>query len=72
LRRLAAGIGAIAWLFLPLLLLLTGTTALLTILFASLIPLITGAVWLGLGQLERRFYEGRKIPPRNLPEKGDK
>jgi phenylpropionate dioxygenase-like ring-hydroxylating dioxygenase large terminal subunit len=29
----------------------------------------TGAIWLGLGRLEKRFYQGRLVPPRNLPEK---
>lgn len=69
LRSLSAGMGAIAWLFLPLLLLITGTTAIPIVLIATLIPLLAGAVWLGLGQLERRFYQGRATPPRNLPEK---
>ncbi|MEB3292422.1 MAG: Rieske 2Fe-2S domain-containing protein [Synechococcales bacterium] len=34
-------------------------------LFLALMTLGLGAVWYGLGQLERRFYEGRVIPPRN-------
>jgi len=25
--------------------------------------------WWGLGNLERRFYEGRAVPPRNVPQK---
>ncbi|MDX1977807.1 MAG: Rieske 2Fe-2S domain-containing protein [Pseudanabaenaceae cyanobacterium bins.68] len=31
-----------------------------------LLPAIGGLIWWGLGQLERRFYQGRAIPPRNL------
>lgn len=26
-------------------------------------------IWLGLNRLEKQFYQGREIPPRNLPEK---
>lgn len=35
----------------------------------SLLPLLAGSLWWGLGILERRFYQGRALPPRNLPEK---
>lgn len=31
----------------------------------SLITLTSAAVWLGLGRLEQRFYQGRVVPPRN-------
>lgn len=33
------------------------------------VSLIAGATWLGLGKLERQFYEGRPVPLRNLPDK---
>jgi phenylpropionate dioxygenase-like ring-hydroxylating dioxygenase large terminal subunit len=31
----------------------------------SVLTLICGGVWFGLGELEKRFYQGREIPPRN-------
>jgi phenylpropionate dioxygenase-like ring-hydroxylating dioxygenase large terminal subunit len=30
------------------------------------IPLLSGGVWLWLGNLERKFYQGRRVPLRNL------
>jgi Pheophorbide a oxygenase len=38
------------------------------LMLLSLLPLVAIAAWFGLGQLERQFYAGREIPPRNLPE----
>lgn len=35
------------------------------------LALILGATWLGLGRLEQQFYQGRAVPPRNLPDKRD-
>ncbi|MEB3179269.1 MAG: Rieske 2Fe-2S domain-containing protein, partial [Nostocaceae cyanobacterium] len=35
----------------------------------SVVSLALGGAWLGLGRLERRFYEGREVAPRNLPDK---
>ena len=70
-KRLRLGIaivGAIAWATLPLLTFILGTSILLAILCA-VIPLTAGAAWLWLGKLERQFYEGRQVPPRNLPER---
>ncbi|KAM3097570.1 Rieske 2Fe-2S domain-containing protein [Phormidesmis sp. 146-35] len=57
-------LGAISWAILPILALNQQVPIL-----AIPVPLIAGAIWLGLGKLERRFYEGRRTPPRNLPEK---
>ncbi len=31
--------------------------------------LIFGVVWIGLSKLQRQFYDGRTVPPRNRPEK---
>lgn len=61
LRLSVASGGAALWALLPLL----GSTS----PFLNLLPLMTGLAWWGLGNLERRFYEGRAVPPRNLPEK---
>jgi len=68
LRTVAAIAAAIAWAMLPLLS-FTLNHSLPLAIAAAIVPLTLGAVWLGLGKLERQFYEGRVIPPRNLPEK---
>jgi len=36
---------------------------------STMVSLAFGAAWLGLGKLEKQFYDGRKVPPRNLSEK---
>lgn len=59
-------LAAIAWSIAPLTFYF-GRSSLLTAIISTVIPLIFGAVWLGLGQLEKRFYQGRLVPPRNLP-----
>jgi phenylpropionate dioxygenase-like ring-hydroxylating dioxygenase large terminal subunit len=65
--RLGIGIiGAIAWAMLPLLTILLGTPSPWLAGLATIIPLVAGAGWLWLGNLERQFYQGREIPPRNL------
>jgi phenylpropionate dioxygenase-like ring-hydroxylating dioxygenase large terminal subunit len=53
---------AILWAILPFLL---GSTS----PFLNVLPVVAGLAWWGLGNLERRFYEGRAVPPRNLLEK---
>lgn len=37
--------------------------------FLNLLPITAALAWWGLGNLERRFYEGRAVPPRNVPQK---
>ncbi len=61
--------GAIAWAIVPLLALFFGETATLAAALSTLVTLLSGAAWLGLGKLEQRLYKGRDVPPRNLPEK---
>ncbi|MCU0537123.1 MAG: Rieske 2Fe-2S domain-containing protein [Hydrococcus sp. Prado102] len=56
---------AIAWSIAPLTFYF-GRSSLLTAVISTIIPLMFGTVWLGLGQLEKRFYRGRLVPPRNL------
>lgn len=46
----------LVWAFSPNFWLVTGMTTL---------PLIAVALWVGFGKLERQFYEGRTLPPRN-------
>jgi phenylpropionate dioxygenase-like ring-hydroxylating dioxygenase large terminal subunit len=72
LKRVRLGLAvaaAIAWIVLPLSLALhlsvsSGATILLSFLALGLL-----GGWAALGKLEQRFYQGREIPPRNLPEK---
>ena len=60
--RLTVAIGGAGlWALLPL---ISHTSAVL-----GLLPLVVGLGWWGLGNLERRFYEGRAVPLRNLLEK---
>ncbi|MGD2183368.1 Rieske 2Fe-2S domain-containing protein [Lusitaniella coriacea] len=69
LQRLRLGIfvlGAIAWAIIPLATLTLGNRSAIFFPLFALLLLATG--W-GLSQLERKFYEGRAVPPRNLPEK---
>jgi phenylpropionate dioxygenase-like ring-hydroxylating dioxygenase large terminal subunit len=72
LQRLRIGVAVMAafiWTLTPLLALAFGKIAILAVALLALTVLITGGVWLGLGKLERQFYQGREIPPRNLPQK---
>lgn len=69
--RTAIGfIGAISWALIPVLNQFTSTTAATRI--ASLTFLVIGFTWYRLGKLEQQLYQGRLIPPRNLPEKPKK
>ena len=60
-------IGAV-WSAIPLALALTGGPSLAVAGVITGIPLVAGGFWLWLGNLERKFYEGRELPPRNIPE----
>jgi phenylpropionate dioxygenase-like ring-hydroxylating dioxygenase large terminal subunit len=71
LQKLRLGIGisvAIAWTISPLLAVWLGSMATPAIALLTAISLGGGATWLGLGKWERRFFEGQKIPSRNLSE----
>ncbi|MDZ8056580.1 MAG: Rieske 2Fe-2S domain-containing protein [Aulosira sp. ZfuVER01] len=72
LQRLRMGLAvatALVWGLLPLLVLIQGQVSPLTAAISSLAVLLSGGIWLGLGRLEKRFYQGQETPPRNLPEK---
>jgi hypothetical protein len=60
---------ALAWATAPLLSLSLGETAILAAAISTTVILSCGAAWLKLGKLEKQFYNGRDVPPRNLPEK---
>lgn len=60
-RRIRWGIGILGvslWLTVPL----------INSLAVAPVTVVCGLAWWGLKQLERRFYEGRAVPLRNLPE----
>jgi hypothetical protein len=63
-------IGAVSWAIIPAFYQFTSNTTATTI--ASLSFLFLAFTWFQLGKLEQKFYQGRLIPPRNLPEKPKK
>lgn len=68
LRKICAIIVALAWTFTPLLALSFGKTAILALAFSTITSLVFGGAWFGLGKFEQKFWQGKAIPPRNLPE----
>jgi phenylpropionate dioxygenase-like ring-hydroxylating dioxygenase large terminal subunit len=71
LQRLRLGLAvvtAVIWALLPLLVVIQSQVSVLTVAICSLAILLSGGIWLGLGNFERRFYQGQETPPRNLPE----
>lgn len=74
LKRVRLGLvatSAIAWATAPILM-AVGQVSTGPALASGLLALVCLGGWAALGQLERRFYEGRETPPRNLPEKRKK
>jgi phenylpropionate dioxygenase-like ring-hydroxylating dioxygenase large terminal subunit len=72
LQRLRMGLAvvtAFVWALFPLLTLIQGHVSNITLAILTLAVLLSGGIWFSLGNLERRFYQGRETPPRNLPEK---
>ena len=65
-RRGALVVSAIAWSLIALILALLGSLTGLVGGLLTGIPLIAGALWLWLGNIEQQFYKGQEIPPRNL------
>lgn len=69
-QRLRLGLaigGAIAWAIATGVGLLGGPAFAWGGAIGVILTLLAGAAWLGLGQLERQFFEGRRVPPRNRP-----
>ncbi|MBD2293350.1 Rieske 2Fe-2S domain-containing protein [Anabaena sphaerica FACHB-251] len=72
LQRLRVGVAALTvlvWALLPLLMFIYDQKDIFTISLLTLVVISGAGIWFGLGRLERRFYRGRLVPPRNLPEK---
>ncbi|MEM7773081.1 MAG: Rieske 2Fe-2S domain-containing protein [Cyanobacteria bacterium P01_A01_bin.37] len=61
-------ISAVIWSGLPLSVALWGTPSLTTGALLTGIPLVASSLWLWLGNLKRKFYQGDEVPPRNLPD----
>lgn len=72
LRMWFAVIAGFAWATAPLLVLSLDKTAVLAAALSTATILASGAAWLGLGKLEKQFYNGRDLPLRNLPQKEGK
>ncbi|MFB2898771.1 Rieske 2Fe-2S domain-containing protein [Aerosakkonemataceae cyanobacterium BLCC-F50] len=71
--RLWLGVGvAFAWTIAPITAVLLNQNAVLPTALLTGLSLSLGAVWLYLGKLEKRFYQGENIPPRNMVEKAKK
>ena len=68
-RRAAVLTSAGAWSLLPLVMVVAETITWPIGALLGGIPLVCMALWLGLGNLEQKFYKGDATPPRNLPVK---
>ncbi|HLP89567.1 MAG TPA: Rieske 2Fe-2S domain-containing protein [Nostocaceae cyanobacterium] len=68
-QKLRVSVGVITIVIWAVLTLLHNQTEIFTTTILTLTVITGVSIWFGLGKLERRFYQGREIPPRNLPEK---
>lgn len=69
-QQIRTGAGVVSGLFwsvIPLVVALADHLPWPLALFLTGVPLVSGACWLWLGTLERKFHQGRAVPPRNLP-----
>jgi phenylpropionate dioxygenase-like ring-hydroxylating dioxygenase large terminal subunit len=64
-RKGALVVSAIAWSLVPLAIALAGSMPLWIAALFTGIPLAAGALWLWLGTIVQKFYQGNPIPPRN-------
>lgn len=69
LRFWSGVIAAVSLASTPLLSLFLDITSIPALIIETITPIAFGGAWLGLNNLQKQFYEGRVIPPRNLPEK---
>jgi phenylpropionate dioxygenase-like ring-hydroxylating dioxygenase large terminal subunit len=61
-------VSAVTWSLIPVTIALAGSLSLLSGALLTGLPLVAGALWLWLGRIQRQFYEGRALPPRNRPK----
>lgn len=69
LRYWSVILAAIAWAMTVLVAVSFDGAAAIAVWGLTATTLALGTAWFGLGRLERKFYEGRAIPPRNFPER---
>jgi phenylpropionate dioxygenase-like ring-hydroxylating dioxygenase large terminal subunit len=65
LRKFLALVSILLLVFTPLELIYFPENPLLPLLLTNLLVVIGGLSWWSLGRLERQFYQGRSLPPRN-------
>jgi phenylpropionate dioxygenase-like ring-hydroxylating dioxygenase large terminal subunit len=65
-------VSATAWSLVPLAIARSGSLSPWIASGLTGIPLAAGALWLWLGNLERQFYQGQDLAPRNQPEKSSR
>ncbi|MGK7938528.1 MAG: Rieske 2Fe-2S domain-containing protein [Xenococcaceae cyanobacterium] len=68
-REVVAIVAVVAWIITPMLIVLLNNSSLWFVASLTILSLICAGIWWQLGKLEKKFYRGRDIPPRNLPEK---
>jgi phenylpropionate dioxygenase-like ring-hydroxylating dioxygenase large terminal subunit len=71
LQRLRFGVGvgtALIWALLPLLIVVFEERNVFIIGVLTIVVIIGGGVWFGLGRFMKSFYQGNFVPPRNLPK----
>jgi phenylpropionate dioxygenase-like ring-hydroxylating dioxygenase large terminal subunit len=72
LKGISVGAGLIGWTILLAVLLFTSLQNQpfpVAGVLAGVLPLLGTVAWLGLSRLEKQFYRGRAIPPRNQPDR---
>ena len=69
LREVVAIVAVVAWIITPMLIVILSQPSLWFVASLTIVSLICAGIWWQLGKLEKKFYRGRDIPPRNLPEK---
>lgn len=67
-RKAALLLSIIFWSVLPMSMVFSKSLSLLVSTVLAAIPIAAGIMWLWLGDLERKFYQGEVTPPRNLPD----
>jgi phenylpropionate dioxygenase-like ring-hydroxylating dioxygenase large terminal subunit len=69
LKTSAAGLFVLTWAAIPLLSVLLKATPTWAVISLTATFLISSVIWWRLNKIERQFYLGKEIPPRNLPGK---
>lgn len=67
-RKAALVLSIILWSLLPLIIVASEPISLTMSAVLVGIPIAAGVLWLWLGDLEQKFYQGADTPPRNLPD----